>query len=270
MAAFYPRGWPPKPLATLQNAHVVTIVDKSRCAVHDGSKRWVTGWPPDAAVRFNVGGVLMSMQHDEPGARSASGAVATRAAEESKGVATTAMEGTREVATQAADQMSSVVGQAKDQFHTLVGDTRAEVQQQAETQAARAAEGLRNLSHQFGALAEGRTEEAPQLQQYLTTAHHRLSDVATRVEERGPQGLLDDLASFARRRPGMFLLCAAGAGFAAGRLVRTGAMSQSGNGHGQSTQRATYAPPVPSAVAAGSMSAPPPVGVGASIHGVAP
>jgi hypothetical protein len=272
MAAFYPPARRPKPPATLQNAHDLTIANKTRRGVHDGSKRWVTGCPPDAAVRFTLGGVLMSMQH-EPGARSEAGAVATRAAEETKGVATTAMEGTREVATQAADQMSSVVGQAKEQIQTLVGDTRTEVQQQAETQAAKAAEGLRSLSQQFGALAEGRTADAPQLQQYLTTAQSRLSDAATRVEARGPQGLLDDLASFARRRPGMFLLCAAGAGFAAGRLVRTGAMTQTGNGDGQRNQFATYAPPaapIPSAVAAGSMAAPRPVGAGASIPGVAP
>lgn len=210
----------------------------------------------------------MSMQHDEAGARSEPGAVATRAAEETKGVATTAMQGTRGVATEAADQMSSVVGQAKEQMQSLMGDTRAEALQQAETQAAKAAEGLRSLSQQFAAVAQGRIEEAPQLQQYLSTAQQRLSAAATRLEERGPQGLLDDLASFARRRPGMFLLCAAGAGFAAGRLVRTGAVSQSGTdtGNGQRSQFATYAPPV---VGEPSMSAPLPVGA-APIQGFAP
>jgi ElaB/YqjD/DUF883 family membrane-anchored ribosome-binding protein len=210
----------------------------------------------------------MSMQHDQPGARSGAGAVATRAAEETRGVATTAMEGSREVATEAADELSSVVGQAKDQIHTLVEDTRAEVQQQADAQATRAADGLRNLSHQFGALAEGRTEEAPQLQQYLMTAQHRLSDVATRVEQRGPEGLLEDLSSFARRRPGMFLLCAAGAGFAAGRLVRSGAMSQGGNGHRQPDRFDPYSP---SMVASGVVSTRPVGATGApATRGTAP
>jgi hypothetical protein len=68
----------------------------------------------------------------------------------------------------------------------------------------------------------------------------------------------------------MFLLCAAGAGFAAGRLVRTGAVSQSasgnGDGDGQRSQFGAYAPPM---VGEPSMSAPLPVGA-APIQGVAP
>jgi hypothetical protein len=201
----------------------------------------------------------MSMQ--QSGAGSGAGAVATRAAEETKGVASTAVEGTRDVASEAAGQVSTVVGSAKEQINTLVGDTRTQVQQQAETQAGRAAEGLRNLSQQFGALAEGRTSEAPQLQQYLSSAQQRLSDVATRVETRGPQGLMEDLTSYARRRPGMFLLAAVGAGFAAGRLMRTGALgsSGSGDGQGQATAAATY---TPSMAGIGSMPAADPIGAG--------
>jgi hypothetical protein len=206
----------------------------------------------------------MSMQ--QSGAGSEAGAVATRAAEETKGVASTAMEGTREVASEAAGQVSTVVGSAKDQIHVLVDDTRTQVQQQAETQASRAAEGLRNLSQQFGALADGRTSEAPQLQQYLSSAQQRLSDVATRVETRGPQGLMEDLTSFARRKPGMFLLAAAGAGFAAGRLLRSGALSSSGGDGGQSrsTDTGMY---MPSTAGIGAMPAPDPIGAGIGAGG---
>jgi len=203
----------------------------------------------------------MSMQHDQSGAGSDAGAVASRAAEETKGVASTAAEGTREVASEAAGQVSAVVGSAKDQIHTLVGDTRTQVQQQAETQATRAAEGLRNLSQQFGALAEGRTSEAPQLQQYLSSAQQRLSDVASRVETRGPQGVMEDLTAFARRRPGVFLLAAAGAGFAAGRLLRSGALSSSG-GDDQSQSSPQTASYTPSMAGIGSMPAPDPIGAG--------
>ena len=42
------------------------------------------------------------------------------------------------------------------------------------------------------------------------------------LEDRGPEGLLDDVQEFARRKPGTFLLIAAAAGFAIGRLGRAG------------------------------------------------
>jgi len=40
------------------------------------------------------------------------------------------------------------------------------------------------------------------------------------VQNRGMEGLVDDLQRFARRRPGVFLFATAVAGFAAGRAVR--------------------------------------------------
>lgn len=203
----------------------------------------------------------MSMQHDESVSGSRAGEVATRAAEESKNVASTAAEGTREVVAEAAGEISSVVGQAKDQVQSLVADARTELQQQADTRAAQAADGLRRLSWQFGALAEGRPTDAPQLMEYMKTAEHRLSDAAARLEQRGPQGLLEDVASFARRRPGMFLLCAAGAGFAAGRLVRSGALSQSGN-----SSSAQVAPLPPPMVGVGAESSPAPVAAGSAMY----
>ena len=46
---------------------------------------------------------------------------------------------------------------------------------------------------------------------------------ANRLEMSGPQGLVDDVSSFARRRPGAFLLAAGVAGFAVGRIARAGA-----------------------------------------------
>ena len=167
------------------------------------------------------------------GGGSRAGEAAARLGDESKRVTATATDGAREVVSQAADEVSSVVGQARDQIDTLIGDARHELQQQADARSAQAAEGLRGLSHQFAALAGGRPGDADQLVHYMQSAQHKLSDVATRIEQRGPQGMLDEVTSFARRRPGVFLLCAAGAGFAIGRLVRSGALTQTSNGHGE-------------------------------------
>jgi hypothetical protein len=61
------------------------------------------------------------------------------------------------------------------------------------------------------------------------------------MEQGGPQGVLDDVSRFARRRPGMFLAGAAGIGFVVGRLVRAGVASQEDGD--QSTPTAYPAPP---------------------------
>ena len=91
---------------------------------------------------------------------------------------------------------------------------------QAQARTERAAQGLRNLSDQLQALAEGRPQEAGNLADVARNARGRVTQVADRLEAGGVDGALDDLALFARRRPWAFLgLCAAG-GFVLGRVVR--------------------------------------------------
>ena len=54
------------------------------------------------------------------------------------------------------------------------------------------------------------------------TSKARVSAFADRLETNGPQGLLDDVTDFARRRPIVFLSAAVGVGFMVGRLARAG------------------------------------------------
>jgi hypothetical protein len=51
-------------------------------------------------------------------------------------------------------------------------------------------------------------------------AGQRIDALAERLDARGIQGLMGDVGSFARRRPGTFLLGALATGFVAGRVVR--------------------------------------------------
>ena len=71
-------------------------------------------------------------------------------------------------------------------------------------------------------LGEGRPGDAGPLAGYLGEAQRKVEQFAERLSARGPQGVLDDLGGFARRKPAMFLLVAAGAGFAVGRMTRSG------------------------------------------------
>jgi len=147
-------------------------------------------------------------------------------------VATTAAEGAKEVAGEATVQTKAVLSQAKQQVDGLVTQTREEVRQQAEDRSAQAAGGLRTLSEQVAALADGRPESAGSLPRYLEEVQEHVRGLASRLEHGGPQGIVDDVSRFARRRPGLFLAGAVGAGFVVGRVVR----ASSGQGHPTSPQ----------------------------------
>jgi hypothetical protein len=145
----------------------------------------------------------------------------------------------KRVAGDAAAQARSVVDEATGQVRSLVGQAGQEARTQADQRAAQAAGALRTLSDQAEALAAGRPEEAGPLGGYLGDAGERLRGVATRLDERGIEGVVDDVSRFARRRPLVFLAVAAGAGFAVGRLVRAGArLSSEGQPNGDGYERA--------------------------------
>jgi ElaB/YqjD/DUF883 family membrane-anchored ribosome-binding protein len=153
------------------------------------------------------------------------------------GVATQAGDSAKDVAGQAAEQLTNVAQQAKTQLTGLVDQTKEEVRQQAQTKGEQAAGALRSLSDQLQALSSGRPAEAGQLTSYLDDVRERVIGFATTLEQRGPQGLVDDVARYARRKPGMFLLMAGVAGFSVGRLVRAAAAANhesSSNGSVQS------------------------------------
>lgn len=157
-------------------------------------------------------------------------------------VAGTATEGARQVASEATRQASQLTSEALDSARTLVGEATGSLREQAGHQTERAASGLRSLSDQMRALAEGRTDQAGAAGDYARQAGQKLQEVADRLESGGVEGALSDLQSFARRRPGVFLLGAAAAGFAVGRLVR-GAQAASGDSDSDSSGNGTSSLP---------------------------
>jgi len=170
-----------------------------------------------------------------------SSGTAETAKAEAANVASTAADGARDVASEASAQARVVAGEAKQQVDRLISQSREELRLQAEQRSTQAASQLRTLSEQFRALAESRPEDAGPLLTYVREAEDRLRSLAWRMEQGGPQGIIDDVTRFARRRPGTFLAGALGMGFIVGRLVRAGASNQQGNGQGHvpSTYAAT-------------------------------
>ncbi|MEU9107725.1 hypothetical protein AB0D54_25980 [Streptomyces xanthophaeus] len=121
-----------------------------------------------------------------------------------------------EVGGTAKDQAANVVGEATAQARDLVGELRTQLTDQAQTQTQRLAENLRRLSQELRELGEngGPDSTMADVARQIADGGHQ---IAAHVEKRGPDGLVGDLQSFARRRPGVFLAGAALAGFVVAR-----------------------------------------------------
>ncbi|MDP9072382.1 MAG: hypothetical protein M3N68_14080, partial [Actinomycetota bacterium] len=157
-------------------------------------------------------------------------AVATTAARRGQAVATVAADDARQLAGAAKEQASGVVAEASEvmtevleQGRELLDTAKAELEEQLQAQATRLAEGLARFGDEAQRLAAGRGI-AEQAVAKVNDAADALFEVADDVASRGLEGLVSDVGSFARRRPGAFLVGAAAVGFGVGRVVR-GALS---------------------------------------------
>lgn len=155
------------------------------------------------------------------------GAVAGTAKDEALNVASTATDAAKGVAQTAAQQTGDVVSEAARQARDLVGETRDQVRTQAETQTKRLAENVRSLAGEISGMASRSEQQGPATEVALQLAD-KTQALAGYLDGTTPEAVLDDLRSFARRKPGLFLLGAAGVGFLAGRLVK-GATASSGD-----------------------------------------
>ena len=145
---------------------------------------------------------------------------ASAAAEAAGQTASTAAEGAKQVASEAAQQVTDVTRQATDQARELVGQAQSQLHEQATTQTERAAGGLADFGRQLRALGDGQADQAGIAGDAARQLAGKVEEIADRIQERGFDGVVDDLRTFARRRPGAFLLSAAATGFVVGRLGR--------------------------------------------------
>lgn len=167
-------------------------------------------------------------------------------AEKAKAVAGTAASGAGDVAHEARDRAVDVAHEATAQAQDALQQVRQDVRRQADEQADRGGEALRQLGSQLHALRTGDIDGAGPVAGYAQQLQQKVEGVAERIESGGVDGLLDDVRSVARRRPGAFLFGAAVAGFAVGRLVRSSASAASGSSSPGPAERGT-APTIPPA-----------------------
>jgi hypothetical protein len=151
------------------------------------------------------------------------------------------------VADTAKQEARSVASEAKYQVRNLADRVGSEVRSQASTQQHRAAGGIRDVGSQFSEMAatSGRSGVARDL---VETVGSRADSVAAWLDQREPQDLLDEVKRFARRRPGVFLAIAAGAGVVIGRLTRS--LASSGDDEAGTTAAGASGRPVTGATGA--------------------
>jgi hypothetical protein len=140
---------------------------------------------------------------------------------QSPGIPTSPLDAPEQTSTAdtAKEEASKLVGEARRQIGDLTGQTRGQLTSHAREQKDRAVGGLRALSEELHTMSGGSTQPgvAGDLAQ---EAARRTDDLASWLEGREPGELIEELRTFARRRPGLFLALAAGAGVVAGRLTR--------------------------------------------------
>lgn len=130
----------------------------------------------------------------------------------------------QQVGETAAEQARSVAEQAKERSLDAAAELGESLHAKGDEEAARFAGNLRRASAELRSMAEQQGAAVYQdgvvhsIARQGADATERLAD---RIEGDGLDGVMADLRSFARRRPGAFLLGAAAAGFVTGRLGRS-------------------------------------------------
>jgi hypothetical protein len=184
--------------------------------------------------------------------QTSSASTADVAKDEAKNVQETAVQAGSQVASTATDQAKEVVHETQRQAKDLIDQGKSQVREQAISQQQKAGQSLTSLAQELRGLADGTSSGAPgPARDLLQQASGMVDDFAHKLQTRDPGELLDEVRSFARRKPGLFLLGAAAAGIVAGRLTSGVKAAHSGSGpssNGSSGYRAqsNYVDPTPS------------------------
>jgi len=139
---------------------------------------------------------------------------------EAKQAAGTAADEGKHVAGVAKDEARNVVQESKLQAQGLLDEARTQLDEQSRTQRDRLVSTLRTFGDDVEMMANGEQTGGGMAQDLARQVADRARDLGSRIDGREPTELLDEVRSFARRRPGTFLLGALAAGVVAGRLTR--------------------------------------------------
>jgi hypothetical protein len=139
--------------------------------------------------------------------------------DQAAGLGQGAVQAGKHAADAAREQASEVAAVGARQGRDLLDQVQDQLGEQAARGQQRLAATLDSFSDQFSAMAGGSPQDG-MAADLARQAAARAGDAAQWLSSRQPAQVVDEVQSFARRRPGVFLALAAGAGLIAGRLTR--------------------------------------------------
>ncbi len=172
--------------------------------------------PTVEATMTGYGGNTGFGEH-EPSSSDSSSADAAK--DEGQQVAQKAKEGGTQVAGVAKDEATKVASTASEQAKNLLSQGKSELSEQAGTQKQRLTDGLMSVSAELDSMAENSEQSGP-VTDLARQASRRTQDFAGWLEDNEPDAVVGEVKRFAQKRPGTFILVAAGIGLLAGRLTR--------------------------------------------------
>ena len=186
-------------------------------------------YPGQAAVRQDVTETVQRIMGEDiaPPKHSATGPAAgsddtstTDVAKAQAGqVADTAKQAGSQVAGTVKEQAGQVTAEAGKQAKQLLSQAQSELSEQAGVTQQRLFEGLHALADELSGMAQNSDQDGPATD-LARQAADKAHQAAGWLADRDPGALLDEVRSFARRKPGAYLAIALGAGVLAGRLTR--------------------------------------------------
>ncbi len=142
------------------------------------------------------------------------------AKDEARNVGQTAAQAGSQVAGTAGDQAKQVTQETKRQAQDLISQGRAQAGEQVRNGQQQAASSLSALAGELRSMADHDDQSSGgPAHDLVRQATGKVDDLAEWLQSREPGDLLEEARSFARRRPGTFLLGAALVGVVAGRLT---------------------------------------------------
>lgn len=140
--------------------------------------------------------------------------------DEAANVAGQAAGAAQSVAATAKDEAANVASEVRTNARDLLYQAKSDLTSQAGIQQQKAAEGIHAISSQLRTMADA-PDQPGVASDLIRQAADRSASIASWLENGDPRSLLEEAKTFARQRPGAFLLIAAGAGLVAGRLGRS-------------------------------------------------
>ncbi|MDQ1623889.1 MAG: hypothetical protein QOH19_2307 [Actinomycetota bacterium] len=180
------------------------------------------------------------------------------AKEQTAEVTRQAKDAAQNVAETAKSETAHVASEVKTNAKDLLYRAKSDLTEQTSTQQQKVAEGLRSISDELRTMASS-ADQPGVASDLARQAAERSSAIASWLEARDPGSLLNEVKSFARQRPGAFLMLAAGAGVLAGRLTRSLAAPEANANRAATGTHAVGTAPISGVPDTGMAVPPPPV-----------